>query len=86
MNYDEMVEVIRAKQRGDKVQVHRDEKWEQVNQASWPPDFYRLAYRVAPIPREYWAEILDTGELYVHINNKSLTKGGELIKLREVIE
>jgi hypothetical protein len=53
-------------------------------------NFIKTDYRVAPEPRkprEWWAEMYSdesVGQLFT--DSRELTKGGELIRVREVIE
>lgn len=87
MTDDEMMDIVRAKKRGDKIQYRRrcDEPWRKITRAEYPFDFQHLEYRIAPAPREYHAEILPSGGVFVHEILNSLTRGGESILLREVI-
>ncbi len=89
---DEMIEIIRAKKRGDDIQS-RDitgNRWQGWCNASWPPNFAVWQYRVKPSPREWYGEILPMGGLHIHTEpftpNQPLTVGGEFVKVREVIE
>ncbi len=95
----EIIEVVRAHKEGKAIQARvlesspsycfgLDGRWMTLNVGIW--DFANCEYRVAPEPRkprEWWAEFpLDGRVGQIFTDFRQLTKGGELIRVREVID
>jgi hypothetical protein len=93
MTDDEILEVVQAHKEGKKIQIRwkdTDVSWIAMSHdPNW--DFVNVDYRVAPEPRkprEWYAEIptdgYSVGQIFTY--SRQLTKGGELVRVREVIE
>ena len=91
MTDDEIIAVVQAHKEGKKIQISVKGSGDWCffdGDPSW--NFCTCDYRVAPEPRkprEWWAELPTDGSVgQIFTNRGQLTIGGELVRVREVIE
>jgi hypothetical protein len=90
MTIDEMIEVLKAAKRGEIIEFRDAYNSWRVCNPPVPKEFLFYAtneYRVKPKPREWWAEVPRDGQVgQLFTDGRQVTVGGELIRVREVLE
>ncbi len=91
MTDNEIIAVVTAHKEGKKIEERfsgfPENEWSITTQPMW--NFVKRDYRIAldpRKPREFWAEIYPSGGGQIFTSRNQLTQGGELIRVREVIE
>lgn len=78
MSIDEMITVLEAAKEGKRIQYWHDSpeppsfgRWEDIGLCYTAYDFYRRQYRVAPKPREIWADPISKNTTHYAYNSKA---------------
>jgi hypothetical protein len=84
MTIREMIAVLEAAERGEKIQYLHNGKWVDALQPVWA--FNTNNYRVKPKPREWWVSDYPNRTPMVMPTYASEHPGENWVKVREVIE